>query len=633
MTEIRSLRSASIQPGTGPQINASGLSDKSPDTSNGILHPHHQHGLFATSDYKEGDVILEELPIVVLSHHLLPTSSNDQKAAAAVASTASVRDVIKSQFDDASFSNTKDDGFKDDESTNKQQDKSSPLTNLSIPKDVIDKIKTLSPPSFDAHIKKLRGMILAAATYAAYPLSDNEASKQSFFELYHPSLDTTDNEEANAVELAKLAIECCKSLAAPNSSLYNLLHSKKSKEEDSDENDEVALTGLLLIYSCNAFEGGRIYNKLSRVNHSCNPNAVVIEGGGKNITANDNDTNNDMSVLKAACAISKGSEITISYLGKELYAGYPVRQRKLRLEKHFVCRCIRCTGINGHEILLNNGSKKEAVAEEVSLDLASCIPCPICHPRNSRYLDDDVMFDEAEDDLQVSYAYAENGMNPDERNLHCTSCGGVTSLNVDGSIRKKKEGQAIKYMSMAEDKVYNQINHTNAFNGGNDMSEEEQEVDRSLLQMATATCGSRHWTTQILNLTIIEETLANLQATLLTMEQDDEKMMEEVFTDIAECADGIEKAFAYAKSLKLNLDPAHWLFDYVLGLSRILVGLGDEKSQKYGADWIERVEDYADKYESEGMRKVVSAIKNAWKRGKDFGSAGDSPDAKRRKIE
>jgi hypothetical protein len=71
------------------------------------------------------------------------------------------------------------------------------------------------------------------------------------------------------------------------------------------------------------------------------------------------------------------------------------------------------------------------------------------------------------------------------------------------------------------------------------------------------------------------------------------------------------------------------------------VGLGDEKSQKYGGEWITRVENYANKFEGEAMKKVVSAIKNAWKRERN--AAGDSRldstendsegDAKRRKIE
>jgi hypothetical protein len=467
--------------------------------------------------------------------------------------------------------------------------------------------------SIEARTKKLRGMILAAATYAAFPLKD-KAAKEKLFELYHPSLEENkEDEETKAVELAKLAIQCCRELAASDSSLHKLLHDKSDNDTCDDE-----ILKLILIYSCNAFEGGRLYHKLSRANHSCNPNSVVVEGN-----------TSDLSVLKAACPISRGSEITISYLGKELYAGYTVRQRKLRLEKHFICRCNRCTGNNGEEVLSGKSTTKC-----ISLDLASCIPCPICHPRTGRYLDEDIMFDEEDDDLQVSYALAENGLTPEDRNLHCMTCGGVTYVSTEGSLRKKKEGTTIKYMIMAEDKVYDQI-ETNKFSENEDDTTNEQEVDRSLLQMAMAACGAKHWTTQILNLAITEETLTNLQATLMSIDpEQEEKIMEDVFNDIAECADGIEKAFAYAKSLKLNLDPAHLMFDYVLGLARTLVGLGDEKSQKYGADWVSRVEDYATKYESEGMKKVVNAIKNAWRRDKGDGKAeNDSPDAKRRKIE
>ena len=610
MTEVRSL----FPPVLNGKCSSSGLSTDNSSTpqANGQSQ---QFGLFATSDYQAGDVILEESPIAVFSH-LLEASLSSSNQKPDVGSVSSVRDGIRSQFTKASFAaETKSE--KGDES-DKQKEKISPLINLIIPKHVIDKMKSSSDQSIEARTKKLRGMILAAATYATYPLSDEE-TKQKLLELYHPSLETVDNEEVKAIELAKLAIECCKELAAPDTSLYKLLHNTNGKEDPESE-----IVKILLIYSCNAFEGGRIYHKLSRANHSCNPNAVVVEGE----TA-------DVSILKAACPISKGSEITISYLGKELYAGYPVRQRKLRIEKHFECKCTRCTGNNGKDILSNKATTA------LSLDLASRIPCPICHPRSSRYLDEDLMFDEEDDDLQVCYALAENGMTVEERSLHCTSCGGVTSVTTEGSVRKKKEGMTIKYMIMAEDKVYDQI-ETNKFSEGEMGTSDEQEVDRSLLQVATATCGAKHWTTQILNLDIIEETLASLQATLMSMDaENDEKMMEEVFTDIAECADGIEKAFTYAKSLKLNLDPAHWLFDYVLGLSRILVGLGDEKSQKYGADWITRVEDYADKYESEGMKKVVDAIKNAWKRNKEIGGSesrandeeGDGQvETKRRKL-
>jgi hypothetical protein len=195
-------------------------------------------------------------------------------------------------------------------------------------------------------------------------------------------------------------------------------------------------------------------------------------------------------------------------------------------------------------------------------------------------------------------------------------------------MRKKKEGLAVKYMCMAEDKVFDRLN--NGYNDcksdektskqvtGDTDTETEQDIDQQFLQMATSVCGSQHWATHFLNLSLIEESLASFHSTLLTMGQDsdnkDAETLEELFVEIAEAADGIERAFNFASSLNLNLDPAHWLFDYTVGLARALVGLGDVKSQKYGSRWIEKVEKYAERFENEGMRKVVIALRDAWKR-------------------
>ena len=108
--------------------------------------------------------------------------------------------------------------------------------------------------------------------------------------------------------------------------------------------------------------------------------------------------------------------------------------------------------------------------------------------------------------------------------------------------------------------------------------------------------------------------------------------MEELLPGIAEAADGIDRALKYASGLKLKTDPAQWLFDYIVGLARTLVGLGDEKSQKYAAEWISKVEEYTEAFESEGMQKVVSSLKNAWKRHSVEAAEGEESDKKRQKI-
>ena len=82
--------------------------------------------------------------------------------------------------------------------------------------------------------------------------------------------------------------------------------------------------------------------------------------------------------------------------------------------------------------------------------------------------------------------------------------------------------------------------------------------------------------------------------------------------DVAEAIDSLQRIERFMQSLQLHLDPGHVLGDVVIGVARTLVSLGDVKSQKYGAEWLEKITDYVDKFESEGRQKVVAALKVAW---------------------
>ena len=613
------------------------------------INPQEQYGLFATKSFAEGDVILTESPLAILS-----SSNND--------------DNVRCQFDPASLMSSNE---------KKSNNSSSIINDIRLPPSIVAQLNDDTKRT-----NKLRGMIVALASYAT--LSYDELTQQSqsqqsknrpkLFQLYHPQhlnvgtyKQTTNQDELDAIELAKLAISCAKQMCAlKENALSSLL--KKSDE----------LVELLLIYTCNSFEGGRIYNELSRVNHSCDPNAVVVEGNDYDLSAHTttsnvgtkNTNNNDVSVLKAACDIKPGDEITISYLGKYLFASYPIRQKVLRANKHFVCKCVRCGKEDGSN--MSNGNEKKKSNESgtnYQQDLASRIPCPVCHPRTGRYLDEDVMFDDDEDDnteqhhgFKVCYAIPNNGLTPEERSVYCPTCKSITTnVSDDGSMRKKKEGLAIKYMCMAEEKVFNHLEggcdatkqkKSNSSSVDDDSIDTEREINQQYLQMATSICGAKHWVTHFLNLSLIEESLASFHSTLMSMGQEDAsskdatETMEELFVDIAECTDGIEKAYKYASSLGLRINPAHWLFDYTVGLARTLVGLGDVKSQKYGSTWITKVERYAQLFENEGMNKVVVALRDAWKREEGGGGAmkagetgkteeeseGQDDDCKRRKL-
>mmetsp|Transcript_15023 Transcript_15023/g.30632 ORF Transcript_15023/g.30632 Transcript_15023/m.30632 type:complete len:251 (-) Transcript_15023:30-782(-) len=249
------------------------------------------------------------------------------------------------------------------------------------------------------------------------------------------------------------------------------------------------------------------------------------------------------------------------------------------------------------------------------------------------------MFDEGDEgDLTVSYATPKNGMIAEERSIECKGCNKITSFNPnEQSMRKKKEAACVNYMNKAEDKVYDRLegNDSVTSNGsdGDKNLDVEKEANEQFYEMATSICGAKHWTTHFMNLSLIEESLANFQSTFMSMGQnaaEDAETMEELLTGIAEAADGIERAWVYASGLNLKTDPSQWLFDYTVGLARALVSLGDAKSQQYAAQWISKVEDYAEAFESDGMQKVVSSLKNAWKR--HTSSEGEESDKKRQKV-
>lgn len=84
--------------------------------------------------------------------------------------------------------------------------------------------------------------------------------------------------------------------------------------------------------------------------------------------------------------------------------------------------------------------------------------------------------------------------------------------------------------------------------------------------------------------------------------------------EIAEVIDGLQRVSRFVSGLQLNLHMGHLLGTVIIGVARTLVSLGDVKSQKYGAEWLDKISiDYVVTFESEGTQKVVSALRVAWK--------------------
>jgi hypothetical protein len=249
-------------------------------------------GLFATKSYSVGDVLFEESPVIILA----PLSDDESKSL--------MMDLM---------------GDKKESPHKKKSSKES-----------ITLWNAIEPPSSvpDRFHGTFRGMVQAGLCFMKRKL-DNTEDWESLLQLHHPSQDTASSPEKIILQVSGQAID----------------YLKAQKPEDSIIDWET-LEKIMLIWACNSFEGGRLYPQISRVNHDCNPNAVIqpLEEAQR---------------LVAATDIAEGEEISISYLGLLLYAETSVRRERLQQSKFFECQCPRCS------------------SDE---DKAARIPCPTCHP-------------------------------------------------------------------------------------------------------------------------------------------------------------------------------------------------------------------------------------------------------------
>jgi hypothetical protein len=539
-------------------------------------------GLYATKSFQPGDIILEESALFTFQ----PTTKEQISS-------------LRSQFKSLKV-NTKGKDGKDGNDGNDDNDLQSCLDDLSIPSNI----------DMKKHSKFL-GMVTAVATYAIAMNSDMKDTSTStkLNTLYKPPTETTTTNngakankyEEEIIQLATDVISYLRQNTIESTPLHKLVH---DKEEECK--------GIMLIWSCNAFKGGHVYEIMSRVNHSCDFNAVVSIVKPTSSSKSSEDKNNETQIMKATSIIKPGDEIHISYLGSYTYAGINQRKKILCTDKYFDCQCERCR------------------KENKDGDVASCIPCTSCHGRISgRYLDDDVQYDD-DDENEVCYALPrlsdEDGKSANERKYACQKCGMDKSFALDSSLN-----------AAMEKTVERVVNHLNACentdsDGDDDVEREEElaEMTERLICLSYSVLGARHYCTNLLLVQSLGRSLSAIHTSMICSSTgqkgkkkkgnkngDDDKPAVDM-TELAECIDLLERSFKYVKSLNLKSHPGHLLGNVTIGVSRVLVGLGDVKSMKFGADWAEKVQDYfACEFEGNGMAKVVETLSNAWKRKTD----------------
>lgn len=432
---------------------------------------------------------------------------------------------------------------------------------------VVEKMSLLTrvevPESVSAEFKgTFQGMVQAGICWIARRNANiAPASKAELLKLYFPSEDNTSvsSSEKILLETSSQAIAFLKERLPT-----------KYKQFDEWE----AVEQIMLVWACNSFEGGRIYQGISRVNHSCNPNAIIQAEGG-------------VQRVVAATSIEAGDEITISYLGLLLYAETSVRKHKLETSKFFECQCQRC--------------------QQQEDDVAAKVPCPTCHPRELPHqsLDEETQYD---DDNSVQYATLGS---------ECEKCKLKVTDKKLVVVMTNVTNKVVSYLASHDGQQHNRGPKRK------NTDDDDDEAFEELLGLASTIMGDRHWTTNVLKLLHLDRRLSLMsQAMLTTQELPD-------LEDIAECIDSLQRIEKYFQAINLDLDVGHVLGDVVIGVSRTLVSLGDEKSQKYAAEWLKKIDGYVATFESEGRQKVVSALAEAWKRHQNTDS---KPAAKKAKL-
>lgn len=472
-------------------------------------------GLFATREYHVGEVILqEESPLIILSA--------PKEAAALIKMPSSKK--------------------------KKGKRKQEAPTTTSLYESIVP------PSSIPSHqVDNFRGMIQAAVSFVEQQQAIDSSLEQKLLQLYQPS--NNDNESSPLAQ--EIIYVADMALAHLEKNTLGPLQNLVKENRDMAKN-------IMLIWSANAFEGGRLYELHSRINHSCNPNAVIQTLPEK-----------EGQCIRAASPIQSGDEITISYLGLFLYSDTSTRRQVLQKNKHFCCACPRCT---------------------TAPDVAAAIPCPSCHKRSGgRYLDEDTQYD---DEGTVHYAI---GTSPSQNTVECAHCHETT-------IDTKKPNHPLQLAQTISTKVANHLEKQH--NTSDDEDSVQEEWEEQLLQLSSSCLGARHWTTNLLLLLRLDRSLKELSSQMISTGNPPN------LVQVAEMIDSLERLERFVNGLQLELHMGHLLQNVIIGVARMLVTLGDVKSKTFASDWLNKIQsDYVAHFESDNVKKVVDTLAVAWQKG------------------
>jgi uncharacterized protein with von Willebrand factor type A (vWA) domain len=156
--------------------------------------------------------------------------------------------------------------------------------------------------------------------------------------------------------------------------------------------------------------------------------------------------------------------------------------------------------------------------------------------------------------------------------------------------------------------TYESLTKDKKKNNEDEIEEENDALLEEHVSLASTMMGNQHWTTNLTLLLHLGRRLSSMSQQMITTQELPD------LEEVAEAIDSLQRISRFVESLNLELDPGFVIGDVTIGVARTLVSLGDEKSQRYGAEWLSKIEKYVKKFGDDGLQKVVATLTVAWKK-------------------
>lgn len=258
--------------------------------------------------------------------------------------------------------------------------------------------------------------------------------------------------------------------------------------------------------------------------------------------------------MRACTPISQNDEITISYLGLFSYAEKLSRQSILQKQKLFTCSCAKCMGED---------------------DVSARIPCFKCHKRIKNVLDEDVSWGDGD----IHYIAPGNQVNDGNTVAKYKPCD-----NCNSTIDMKEYDTIFQLMKQICNKVTQRMQTTTSkdMNDGHEddcmiQHASDEEYDEQLYQTSSSILGIKHWCTNFMLSSLLTRSLTTLHSNMILQQEEDSPDLEL----IAECIDSYQTYKTFLTDLSVNIPVQFVTTNFLIGIIRCLVSLGDEKSLNY----------------------------------------------------